>query len=397
MMVRPVARPAEDRIERLLARLLAAPSTQTEHFEGDPAVQAFVRDVAAAEAERLGLDFAIDDFGNLVSAIGRDDGPICVLFTYAMTHPVNQMTDPFVPRVLRDKGGVRRIRGRGAAEQKGGLAAAMLAAAALKEREHELKGQLLLCLSPSGETGRHDSARIFMNSGVDCSRVRSCIIAIATNNSICVANKGRLDIDILVHGRAAHSSVPWQGRNAIEGASVVLDRLARLELAGEHPRLGRPTLTPTAIRSWPEATHTVQDRVQLVFDRRLLPGDDPEAALEQLRSACAELDGWTVEVEPGPLMYPSEVSPDSEIVEALREAFEETDSPDPVLTYSHGCIDAGFFNAAGVPTVMVGPGEPSMWHTDEESVALTDVGVSSAVYATALLRQLTEANGRRTE
>lgn len=387
-----MTRPSEDSVEEVLARLLAAGSCQTELFEEDPAVRSFLREVVAPEATRLGLEPTIDGFGNVVVRVGPAGGPSCVLFGYVMTHPVNRMRDPLEPRRVPGDDGAVRLRGRGAAEQKGALAAGLLAAAAVKAREDELAGEFVLCVSPSGETGRHDAARAFLeHAGLD-GPIRSCVVAIGTDNAICVANKGRLDVDVVVHGQAAHSSVPWQGRNAIEGAQAVLARLQEVELPGEHPELGRPTLTATAIRSWPEATHTVPDEVRLVLDRRLLPGDDPEAALADLRAACAELGDWAIDVEPGPLMHPSEVSPDDELVVLLSEALAAASGGAASLMHSHGCIDAGFFNARGIPAVMLGPGEQAMWHTDEESVSLRDVASCSAAYAAVALRQLANAD-----
>jgi acetylornithine deacetylase len=356
--------------ERVLRTLLAAPSEQTDAFEADPAVQDYLRRVVAGEAARLGLESSVDEIGNVTVEVGEGDGPSVAIFGYAMTHPANRMSDPYEPRV--EDG---RIRGRGAAEQRGALAAALLAAAEL--REANLRGRLLVCTSPAGETGRHDAARAFL-AGLDGAKPEWCIVAIGTDNRIGIANKGRLDVNIVVRGRSAHSSAPWAGKNAITGAVEVLQRLAALQPPGEHPQLGRVTVTPTSIRSFPEATHTVQDEVRIVVDRRLLPGDDPQAALAELRDAVSVPD-WDVEVEAGPHMYPSELAPEDAFVELLRTSFDEP----PELIYSHGSIDAGYFNHEGVPAVMLGPGEQGLWHTDDESVALADVVRCANAYAAA--------------
>src|SRR4030095_12842058 len=104
-------------------------------------------------------------------------------------------------------------------------------------------------------------------------------IVIGTTSRVALANKGRIDAIVTVRGKASHSSTPWVGVNAMDGPRRVLDRVMAVEVGGnKHAGLGQATLTPTSIRSWPEATHTVQDEVRLVFDRRLLPGDDPQAA-----------------------------------------------------------------------------------------------------------------------
>ena len=144
----------------------------------------------------------------------------------------------------------------------------------------------------------------------------------------------------------------------------------------------------TSIRSFPEATHTVQYEVLLTLDRRLLPGDDPERALGDLRSAAGGLDGWEVELAPGPFMYPSEVAPDAPLVRLLQDAAAEIGLGPLGELWSHGAIDAGFFNHERIPAVMFGPGAPAMFHTDEESVALEDVTAAARLYEVAARKQL---------
>ena len=343
----------------------------------------------AAQLGELGLDTVGDDAGNLICEIGGGGAPGLVLFCYAMTHPAGRMVDPFVASRIVGPDGATRLRGRGASEQMGALAAAILTAGTVATRESDLTGPLVLCVSPAGETGRHDTARSFLAGYGGRTPPAACIVGIGTDNAICVANKGRVDATIRVAGVAGHSSMPWRTKNAIEGARHVLACLEGIALAGDHPQLGRPTLTPTAVHSSPNATHTVPDLVEVTVDRRLLPGDDPEVALADIRRAVEGIDGWDIEVQPGPLMYPSEVSPDSPFVDTLRGAFAAAGHPDPPLTYSHGCIDAGLFSSHGIPAVMLGAGEQEMWHTIDESVALDAVALSAQVYTAVALDLLT--------
>ena len=376
-------------VEQVLRPLLETPSEQTDLFEGDPQIRAFLQTVVAGQLRELGLDTVTDDAGNVICEIGGRDAPGLVLFCYAMTHPAGGMTDPFVASRIVGDDGATRLRGRGASEQMGALAAAVLATGAVAEKAADLVGPLVLCVSPAGETGRHDTARTFLAGYGGRSAPAACIVGIGTDNAICVANKGRVDATIRVAGLAGHSSMPWRTKNAIEGARRVLACLDGIELAGDHPHLGRPTLTPTAVHSSPNATHTVPDRVEITIDRRLLPGDDPEEALADIRRAVAGIDGWDIELEPGPLMYPSVVPPDSPFVDTLRAAFAAAGHPGPPLTYSHGCIDAGLFSSRGIPAVMLGAGEQEMWHTTDESVSVDAVALSAQVYTAVALDLLT--------
>lgn len=375
----------ESSVERVLRPLLETPSEQTDLFEDDPQIRAFLQTVVAPQLQQIGLHTSTDEAGNVICEIGGGEAPGLVLFCYAMTHPAGRMADPFIASRIVGADGATRLRGRGASEQMGALAAAILTVGHLAERARDLAGPLVLCVSPAGETGRHDTARSFLGSYEGRRAPAACIVGIGTDNAICVANKGRVDATIKVAGLAGHSSMPWRTKNAIEGALLVLRCLEGIALAGDHPHLGRPTLTPTAVHSSPNATHTVPDLVEITVDRRLLPGDDPEEALAGIREAVEEIDGWDIDVEPGPLMHPAEVAPDSPFVDTLRTAFAAAGHPDPQLTHSHGCIDAGLFCSRGIPAVMLGAGEQEMWHTIDESVSLDAVALTAEVYtATAL-------------
>jgi acetylornithine deacetylase/succinyl-diaminopimelate desuccinylase-like protein len=378
-----------DSIERVLRPLLETPSEQTELFEDEPQVRAFLQTVVAPQLQRIGLHTTTDEAGNVICEIGGGEAPGLVLFCYAMTHPAGRMVDPFTASRITGPDGAARLRGRGASEQMGALAAAILTAGSLTERVDDLEGPLVLCVSPAGETGRHDTARSFLAGYEGRTPPAACIVGIGTDNAICVANKGRVDATIRVAGLAGHSSMPWRTKNAIEGARLVLRCLEGIALAGDHPHLGRPTLTPTAVHSSPNATHTVPDLVEVTIDRRLLPGDDPTEALGDIRQALEGIEGWEVDLEPGPLMYPSDVPPDSPFVDILRAAFATAGHPDPPLTYSHGCIDAGLFCSRGIPAVMLGAGEQEMWHTIDESVSLDAVALTAQVYTATALDVLT--------
>jgi acetylornithine deacetylase len=246
--------------------------------------------------------------GNLLVEVGPKNAErSLMLMAYAMTHPASRMTDPWAGELIDGPGGAM-VRGRGVSEQKGSLAAALAAVKSAADRL-ALKGRLVFTVSTAGETGRHDAAISICNAlGY---KPTAAIIVIGTTSRLALANKGRVDVIVTVRGKAAHSSTPWAGVNAIDGARRVLERVCALDVSErKHAGLGAATLTPTALRSWPEATHTVQDEVRLVFDRRLLPGDDPQAAFAAVAAAADIGAPFDVKAEFGPFMYPAEIASD---------------------------------------------------------------------------------------
>ncbi len=347
------------------------PSPQTELFESEPQIQSFIADTVVPLVKELDLPFRRDTMGNLIIEIGpkRDDRSL-MLMAYAMTHPANRMKSPFAGELI-ENGGARFIRGRGVSEQKGSLAAA-LGAVNAAATTLTLNGRLIFTVSTAGETGRHDAAESICAAAGAIPR--AAVIVIGTTSRVALANKGRIDIIVTVKGKAAHSSTPWAGVSAIEGARRVLDKVLALGAGdAKHSGLGQATLTPTAMRSWPEATHTVQDEVRLVFDRRLLPGDDPQAVFAAVAAAADIGQPWSVETKFGPFMHPAELAPQGPLSSAIRRGCESVKLPSPPSFYSHGALDAGYFCAKGAEATMWGPGDMDQWHSEDERISIDEL------------------------
>jgi acetylornithine deacetylase/succinyl-diaminopimelate desuccinylase-like protein len=242
-----------------------------------------------------------------------------------------------------------------------------------------LRGRLIFTVSTAGETGRHDAALSICDALGFAPRL--AVIVIGTTSRVALANKGRIDAIVTVRGKASHSSTPWVGVNAIDGARRVLDRVMAVDVvANKHPGLGQATLTPTAVRSWPEATHTVQDEVRLVFDRRLLPGDDPQAAFAAIAAAADIGDPWQVKTEFGPFMYPAEIAPDGPFMRAVNGGCRRMGLSPPPTFHSHGALDAGFFCFKGGESAMWGPGAIEQWHSEDERIAVADLIAGAVAY-----------------
>jgi acetylornithine deacetylase len=366
----------------LARELIRVPSEQSPLFEADPAVQSFIGDCVMPILARFGHRGRRDAMGNAIfeSGLARAQRPV-MLMGYAMTHPANAMQAAFDAELLDTPGG-RSIRGRGAAEQKGALAAAI--AAFVTASAIDPKSRRILVVSTAGETGSHSAAQCAM-AAIDAVPAL-CVVAIGTGSRISLANKGRIDVHVEVRGRSCHSSTPWAGIDAIAGARAVMDRLATLDLGPKrHPMLGAATLNPTGIRSLPESTHTIQDYVRLTYDRRLLPGDDAGEALAQIAAALEGIEPWTVEVQPGVLQHPAEMHAEGAFMRAVRVGCARIGISEPEVFASHGCVDAGLLTRLGCEAAMWGPGDQAMWHTADEQLPVDELMAGAAGYLGLLL------------
>ncbi|MGH7768749.1 MAG: M20 family metallopeptidase [Candidatus Binatia bacterium] len=373
-----------DEVKRILVKLVQAPSPQTELLEAEPQVLALIRDVVKPELERSGLKPVIDEKGNLIVSLkGRNQGKRLLLVGYAMCAAPSTMKEPYSGALVdghQYQLSGECVWGRGACEQKGSLAAMMAMVKLLGECKAELPADLFFVVSTAGETGRHDSLAHVMGRG----NVKAEWAIVDGPPEIQLGNKGRVDIQVVVRGKQAHSSRPWDGVNAIEGAVKVLEKLRPLmpyPSERTHPDLGKVSLTPTAIESFPKATHTIQSECRVVFDRRLLPGDDPEQAIQQIKAAIGAVEPFAVEVHRKDFMYPSEVAKDAECVLALTQAIQVMLGRDANYSYSTAANDTGFLNAKGMQAVNFGSRYIRFQHTDHDLVPVRSVFEAAKVLA----------------
>jgi acetylornithine deacetylase len=375
---------AYEEAKRLAVKLLQHPSPQTERLEAEPQVLALIREVVKPELEQSGLKPFVDKMGNLILHLkGRERNDRLILVGYAMCAAPSTMQNPYSGEIVDGapyKLDGECVWGRGACEQKGSLAAMMAAVKFIGASKVELPGDLYFVVSTAGETGRHDSLAYVLDHG-DV-EAEWCIID--GPPEIQLGNKGRVDVLVTVRGKQAHSSRPWEGVNAIEGAMKVLERLKLLMPYPEtksHPELGKVSLTPNAIESFPKATHTIQSECRIMFDRRLLPGDDPAKAIQQMKDAIGQIDTFEIEVRSRDFMYPSEVSKDADVVRALENGIRAMLGYEPKFSYSTAANDTGLFNHRGIQAINYGSRDIRFQHTDHDLVSLQSIFNAAKVFA----------------
>lgn len=380
---------SEEVLVPLLHEFVSFPSEQTDLQEEDPSIHAFIRDCAAPHFRDVGASIRYDAHGNLIAEAGPQNCKSSLLFvTYAMTHPANRMTDPFTPSNIKTSRGPA-VRGRGVAEQKTALVA-VLGALAEAIAQNVIEGRLTIVLTTAGETGRHDAVRA-ATAEIE-GMPNYTVICIGTDGRIATGNKGRVDFDIHVHGKASHSSAPWDGINALSGARRLLEALENLDLGVEdHLTFGPATLTPTALKTLPNATHTVPDTAIVTYDRRVLPGEVPEEVYEALISRIAIEEPWSLSFQRGPIMYPNELDTNGPFFEKLAAAFDHSGYGNAEGFACNFALDAGFFSNKGAEAVMLGPGEVAQFHSNEENVLISDlVGIAKVYYE--LIRECVGGN-----
>ena len=304
----------------------------------------------------------------LVRARGTGGGRTLLLCGHVDTVNVEGMSDPHTPRVEGD-----RLSGRGAYDMKAGVAAALIAAR--DAGRMGLAGDVVVAAVADEEHASLGVQEVLRVVTAD-----AAIVTEPTELELVVAHKGFVWSEVEVRGRSAHGSRPHLGTDAIVKMGRVLVELGALDaaLAGrEHPLLGRGSVHASVIEGGVELS-SYPARCVLGLERRTLPGETGQsverelaALLDRCRGADPELD---VEQRTLLVREPFEVDQDAELVHVVRSAAAEVMPAPPHVAGASYWADSAFIAAAGIPTVLFGPGGEGA-HAIDEWVSLSDTGV----------------------
>ena len=304
----------------------------------------------------------------VVRARGSGGGRTLLLCGHLDTVNVEGMTDPHRPRVEGD-----RLYGRGAYDMKAGLAAALVAARDASRLG--LAGDVIVAAVADEE-----HASFGVQEALRAVRADAAVVTEPTALEVAIAHKGFVWSAVTVHGRPAHGSRPDLGVDAIAGMGRVLVEVGALDDAlgsVEHPLLGRPSVHASVIRGGVELSSYPRECV-LDLERRTLPGETAAAVereLAELLERCRAADPQ-LRAEARTLLVrePFEVDRDAEIVTLVEAAAGEAMGAAPAAGGVSYWADSAFIAAAGIPTVLFGPGGEGA-HAIEEWVSLPDTEV----------------------
>ena len=340
--------------ERILAERLI--SYDTSRAEELVAAAGFVkgwlesRDIEVLHHDHNGLPVLVAEVGP-----ARKDLPCVVFHGHLDVVPGRQ--EQYEPRIEGDK-----LFGRGAYDMKGALAAMMCA---LKDVERQERVRVRLVCVPDEESEELDERA---TEGVVKRGLGGnfAITGEPTNLHIGVEAKGVLAMSIEVHGRAAHSSTPWLGDNAVLKAIDVFRAIETLPFSRESSEMfDRPSINLGRINGG-DALNKVPDECTMAVDIRYLPGQDPAEILTQVGS-IPEIDVTRTFIWP-----PVSVARTDPYVRALREAVARSIRGEAMSVGRDGASDAASFLGAGIPAVEFGPGGAGH-HGPEEWVSVSSM------------------------
>jgi acetylornithine deacetylase len=235
--------------------------------------------------------------------------------------------------------------------------------------------------------------RALLDSGI---RAECAVLTEPTKLAICPAHRGFVWIEIAFTGRAAHGSRYDVGIDAIRHAGLLLAELDALEAGPLHTRshslLGRPSLHASTIVGG-IGMSTYPDRCILRIERRTIPGESEQTAVDEVTSALERVRARRPRIEASVKLIaaqqPSDVAPDALVVRMLETALKAEAMPAKVEGLS-AWTDAALLNAAGISAVCFGPGDIALAHAAEEFVPVDEIEKATTVLQRVAFEWMTE-------
>ncbi len=322
---------------------------------------------------------------NVLGTVEGEDQDRTILFEAHMdTASVADMTiDPFSPE---EKDGL--LYGRGSCDTKGSLATMLHALLAVKKMEEKPPTNVVV----AGVVDEELYMRGAMHLGESGFRANGAVVGEPTELRVIRAHKGVMRWWIVVNGKAAHSSKPHLGINAITKMAAIIQNIQEgivpTYAEMDHSLTGGPTLNIGKIEGGIQVNF-VPNRCAICLDRRVIPGEDPhetlkpfEELLEDMRRDDPDLD---VKMETplfaGAGMETSESAP---IVKISQDACKAVTGYDRAEGVPYG-TDAAALSTAGIPCVVLGPGSIDQAHGAVEYIDIGHLEKAVEIYARIML------------
>jgi succinyl-diaminopimelate desuccinylase len=310
--------------------------------------------------------------------------------------------DPF-GGVVRDG----RIYGRGVADMKAGIAAAVYAAEAIRRAGVRLAGTVEISGTVDEESGGFAGVAYLARQGrIARGRTDAVIIPEPLNvDRICIGHRGVYWFEVTTHGRIAHGSMPFLGVSAIEHMGAVLDTIRRDLL----PRFGdRRTALPVVPEparyatlnvngvhggqpAGPMQSPCVADHCSAVFDRRFLIEEGFEATraeiVELLEGLRETIPSFRYDLRELMVVEPVQAPADAPVIGVVGRAISGVLGREATLVASPGTYDHKHVTRiAGIDNcVAYGPGILELAHQPDEWCAIDDLVNATGVLALSIV------------
>lgn len=281
-----------------------------------------------------------------------------------------------------------RLMGRGVVDMKGGVAAAVAAIRGLAEVGRLSECRVELAITGDEEVGSARGVRTLLAANAFQGRMVVC--PEPTQLDVFLGNRGTVAMEIVVHGRGGHAGLFHALHSPIGPAIRLAQAIESMPLTARDDRFDPPTpsvaITRIEAGGPTQESNVVPDTVTLIVDRRVLPREDLDAVITEithlidanvappLRAEWRVIKRWP----------PCETDGDHLVSRAARAAVQTTGRAG-AFAMDLPANDTSWFVEAGIPAILLGPGDPLQAHTTDELLDAGEFRDAIAIYAELML------------
>jgi acetylornithine deacetylase len=337
----------------------------------------------------LGVSYRVSTDGtghkaNIHAIVGPRSAGGVALSGHVDTVPVDGQTWSADPFTLRRDGG--KLYARGACDMKGFVASCLAAVPDFQAKP--LQRPLHLCITYDEETTFDGVEQLIADVGESGLKPALCVVGEPSGMKPILAHKGRLSLIVRVRGRPGHSSEPAKGVNAIHAAAEAIAWVAadsrRLAKEGPFVDAFDPPHTTTQVGTVQGGSilNIIPESAEFSMEWRNVPGDDAERHLDRLKAfVAANIEPAMHAVHPATgfsyeminLMPRMALDPDHELATVVKQLTGSNSAG----TVSYG-TEGGYYQNAGIPTIVCGPGHIAQAHQPDEFVAQSELDACDA-------------------
>ena len=374
----------EQEVIDLLSQLIAINSVNADlkGGVGEAALGEFVTqylsDLGCEVEQQEVLPNRCNVFGRFPASMS--DKKTLLLEAHMDTVPLEPMPDALKPRIADG-----RVHGRGASDTKGSLAGMLYAFKMLSRRPEELSCNPVLMAAVDEEAKQQGICAYAQTKP----KLDGAVVGEPTYLVPVTVHKGCVRWRVRAVGKAAHSSRPHEGNNAIYQIVAFINQFrAQMESslpARSHLMAGLPTATIGVIRGGIQV-NTVPDACYVEIDRRTVPGEDTDEILAEVDELIRNLVKQDSELsivreEPFDVSEYLDTPPDSDIARIAVAACRSILGTGELGTVDYGSDASKIATIAGVPAIVLGPGSISQAHSANEWVLVDEVKEAAELYA----------------
>jgi len=285
--------------------------------------------------------------------------------------------DPFLGIIKEGK-----IYGRGSSDMKGGVAA-MICASQQAFQESVPPGGVRLIFTAGEESGCH-GAKHLAETGYDLGKASAIIVGEPTSNVPAIGHKGGLYLKVSASGKTAHSSMPELGDNAIYKAARAITKIENFRFQADRDELhGFQTINVGMINGG-KNLNSVPDYCEFTIDIRSTTRITHSEMLKQLSQELG-IEMTIEKLVDLPPVSSSESSPFVQLVYTVCNIDPDKDLLRKSLSYlTDGAVLQQLYE--GVPTVILGPGQPEMAHQTDEFCYTSKIEEAVTIYKNIILK-----------